>query len=87
MPASTAKFNAIELLQKMIADVAEETETRENTLPAKVALAMARAAAVQPGQPLSQAEAETLLSRLFSLPDPGYTPTGQPVFSLSTWLK
>lgn len=80
VPASTAKFNAIDLLQKMIADVAEETETRENTLPAKVALAMARAAAVQPGQPLSQAEAETLLSRLFSLPDPGYTPTGQPVF-------
>lgn len=80
VPASTAKFNAIDLLQKMIADVADETETRENSLPAKVALAMARAAAVQPGQPLSQAEAETLLSRLFSLPDPAYTPTGQPVF-------
>ena len=41
---------------------------------------MARAAALKPGNNLSEAEAENLLSAFFSLPDPAFTPDGLPTF-------
>lgn len=80
IPPILNNSNVEETLLRMIDDVASETQSRETTLEHKVALAMARSAAIQPGQPFTMAEAEALLSALFSLPDPNYTPTGQPVF-------
>lgn len=46
----------------------------------RIALVMARSAAIQGGTRLSESEMEHLVSELFSLPDPAYTPNGNPVF-------
>lgn len=80
VPATIRNLNPTDTLLNMIAEVADGTADNIPDLHRRVALAMARSAAVQPGQQLSEAEAEGLLSALFSLPDPAYTPTGQPVF-------
>lgn len=80
LPAVAAKLNPGDTLMKMIDDVAQGTATPGSTLHHRVLLSMAHAAAVQPGQILSEAEAESLLSDFFSLPDPAYTPDGLPTF-------
>ncbi len=80
MPASASKLNPIDTLLKMIENVAEGTVQPGADMHHNVTLSMAKAAAVQPGQQLSQAEAEALLSDFFSLPDPAYTPDGHPTF-------
>lgn len=80
VPATIRNLNPTDTLLNMIAEVTDGTADNIPDLHRRVALAMARSAAVQPGQQLSEAEAEGLLSALFSLPDPAYTPTGQPVF-------
>lgn len=80
MPASASKLNPIDTLLKMIENVAEGTGQPGADLHHNVTLSMAKAAAVQPGQQLSEAEAEALLSDFFSLPDPAYTPDGHPTF-------
>ncbi len=80
MPASASKLNPIDTLLNMIENVAEGTVQPGADLHHNVTLSMAKAAAVQPGQQLSQAEAEALLSDFFSLPDPAYTPDGHPTF-------
>lgn len=46
----------------------------------RIALVMARAAAIRRGQQLTAKEMEHLIGELFSLPDPGLTPTGNRVF-------
>ena len=80
LPAVAAKLNPGDTLMKMIDDVAQGTATPGSTLHHRVLLSMAHAAAVQPGQILSEADAESLLSDFFSLPDPAYTPDGLPTF-------
>lgn len=80
VPASVGKLNPVDTLLKMIENVADETAGAADDLHRRVALSMAKAAAIQPGQPLSQAETEALLSNFFSLPDPAFTPDGLPTF-------
>jgi len=80
VPASVGKLNPVDTLQKMIECVAEGTAEASDDLHRRVALSMAKAAAIQPGQILSEAEAEALLSDFFSLADPAYTPDGLPTF-------
>ncbi len=46
----------------------------------RLALVMARTSAIQRGRKLSGDEMEHLIGELFSLPDPAYTPNGNPVY-------
>ncbi len=46
----------------------------------RLALVMARSAAIQGGTRLTESEMEHLVGQLFSLPDPAYTPNGNPVY-------
>lgn len=80
VPASIGKLNPEDVLHKIIENMSEETGEADAVVRNRVALSMAKAAAVQPGQMLSQAEAESLLSDFFSLPDPAFTPDGLPTF-------
>lgn len=48
----------------------------------KIAKSLARAAAIKGGRALSQAEMEQIVSRLFRLPDPNFSPDGLPVLAL-----
>lgn len=54
----------------------------EASLVRKVALVMARSAAIRGGQRLSVTEMEGIVSGLFALPDPSLTPNGNPVYTL-----
>jgi len=51
-------------------------------LSERMALAMARSTAIKRGQRLSPDEMEHIVGELFSLPDPAYTPNGNPVYCL-----
>lgn len=48
----------------------------------RVALLMARSAAIQRGKRLTADEMEHLVGELFALPNPAYTPNGNPVYTI-----
>ena len=48
----------------------------------KMAMAMARSAAIRRGQKLTIVEMESIVSSLMSLPDPNYTPDGNKIFAI-----
>ena len=85
VPASSADQSAAELLRKIVESVADDGTEHNVSEPivgdmlGRVALVMARAGAIRRGQRLSDAEMEQLLSDLYSLPDPAYTPAGNPI--------
>ena len=79
-PSSLKDTNAIKVLHKIICDEADETKVNDN-ITERIALSMAKAAAIKSGANLTQTETETLVSQLFSLPMSKYTPDGQPIIA------
>lgn len=72
----------METLLKIIEEETEGGEDAEEVMRRRAALAMARSQAVKYGQSLAPEEMESLISDLFKLPAPNYTPDGQLVVSL-----
>ncbi len=75
----------LRILDSVIEDSANygsDSPTTAVSVRQKVALVMARSAAIRRGVRLSQDEMENLVSRLFSLPDPSFTPSGNPIFTV-----
>lgn len=68
----------------IIEDITERGEADAETLRKPLALAMARSAAVQPGQPLSAADMDRIVADLFRCSEPAHTPDGQPTMTLLT---
>lgn len=84
IPSALAQGNPSDALLGIIENVTETGRETGEELHRAAALAMARSAAIRPGQPLPAAECDRLLSDLFTLSDPRYTPDGHPVmFTLS----
>ncbi len=79
VPSSLGKLNAVEMLNRLIDNFENGTLGDGAELNSRVALAMARASAIQGGRQLSVEEMEALMSDLFKLPSPSYTPDGQPI--------
>ncbi|MDE6811268.1 MAG: hypothetical protein K2J15_02840, partial [Muribaculaceae bacterium] len=52
-----------------------------DNLMERIALVMARGAAITRGRKLSDTEMENLIGELFALPDPTYTPSGRRIFT------
>lgn len=77
VPAILAKSSPAQAFVSIIDAVADEDEDVEHSQWHKIALAMARAAAVKYGTPLSQPEIDTLLADLFKTSSPDYTPDGR----------
>ncbi len=83
----TADVDSTDLVSRIIASVSDdEIEDYKGTssgsnedMLRRVAIAAARSSAIRGGQILSPTEMEHLLGELFSLPDPMYTPEGNPV--------
>lgn len=82
LPSVLDSVNPHELLLSMVDCVTETGEELGESLRNRIALSMARAAAIKPGAPLTDAEMEHLLSDLFKLSTPGYTPDGKTVMSV-----
>ncbi len=82
LPSVLDAVNPSELMMQMIESVTETGEDISSGLHEKIALSMARAAAIKSGQSLSMADIEHLLSDLFKLSTPNYTPDGKIVVSI-----
>lgn len=85
-PASLAGRDASEVLMQIIESVSDDkvradavSEPAANDILSRVALVMARAAAIRRGRSLSETEMERLLEDLFALKDYAYTPAGNPI--------
>lgn len=82
VPTGLDGATPVEILKQMV-EAAKEKETGiEDELRHRIALVMARNAAIAVGQALSSQEMESLIADLFQCQTPNLTPTGQPVVSL-----
>lgn len=82
-PATLGKLRPAEAVLDIIQSVAEDAGQEFDTAQwQKVALALARSSAIRSGAQLSGEEIENLISDLFRLPTPNYTPDGLTVLRL-----
>lgn len=81
-PAVLGDANATEVINSMIEAATETGEQLGDGLYERVAMSMARAAAIKSGDTLSSAEMEHIISDLFKLATPNYTPDGKTVVSI-----
>ena len=81
IPSVVDKVNPIDMLLQMIEMVTESGDNIDTDLRHHIALSMAKAAAIKVGQVLTQSEIEHLLSDLFKLSMPNYTPDGKTIIA------
>jgi DNA mismatch repair protein MutL len=80
MPAGLDGLDPVSLLCQMVADAAQDTQLSD--LHSRLALSMARSAAIPYGQILTNDEMESLINDLFSCSNVNYTPDGKAVLSI-----
>lgn len=86
VPAILKNVEPKDVVLKMLDSISDGSANygKDGDTPAellkRLALVMARSAAIQRGTKLSADEMEHLIGELFSLPDPAYTPNGSLVF-------
>lgn len=72
----------VDTLHKIIEEEMDGGDTADSALRSRAAMAMARAAAVKYGQTLATEEMDRLISDLFMLPAPNFTPDGKLIVSM-----
>lgn len=88
VPASGTKLDARDVVLRILDSVTEDSANYGKEAPAsfstkqRMAVVMARSAAVRRGDTLTVKEMESIVARLFSIPDPTYTPNGNKIFHL-----
>jgi len=82
VPSDLQGANPVLVLTQMVEAVKEKECGMENELQHRIALVMARNAAIVSGQVLSNQEMESLLGELFQCQNPNLTPTGKVVVSI-----
>ncbi|MCC8070324.1 MAG: DNA mismatch repair endonuclease MutL [Bacteroidales bacterium] len=75
-PSALGNANPSDTLLRIIETVEESGEDPSTHLRERIALTMARSAAIKAGTTLNSQEIEHLISSLLSLPAPSYTPDG-----------
>ena len=75
-PDTLGSKNPGKILSNILSDLVEAGIDVEADAMKRIILTMARSAAITAGQQLSKSEMEYLVSSLFRLPSPGYTPDG-----------
>lgn len=87
VPATLRNVKAADTVMRLLESAMEESDNfGKDVLPVEailrqMALALARAAAVKGGTPLSGVEMEQLVADLFALPEPALTPNGNRVYT------
>lgn len=79
IPAGIDDNNNVQLLASLLDDLQSGTDVTQRTIRQSIALHLAKAGAVNAARQLSESEMEHLLSNLFSLATPAYTPDGNRV--------
>lgn len=80
--APAMENSPVDTLMKIVEEETEGGDTADTAMQKRAALAMARAAAVKYGQILAPDEMERLMSDLFKLAAPNFTPDGLLIVSL-----
>ncbi|MCM1356052.1 MAG: DNA mismatch repair endonuclease MutL [Staphylococcus sp.] len=81
-PSIMTGSNPRDTLLGMIETITESGDDPAASLQERIALSMARTAAIKRGQPLTAAEMDHLISDLFKLSTPARTPEGKLVFTI-----
>ncbi len=76
VPAAELQDSAGGVLRAILDDLLADTDTARESVRDVIALNLARSIAIRGGKPMTDTEMEHLLSRLFSLSTPTYTPDG-----------
>ncbi len=82
VPSGTEGLNPAELLQNMVHTAMEKGNDVKRDIQISIALALAKAAAIVPGQVLSNEEMNSLVNSLFLSEMPNYTPDGKVILSV-----
>ena len=82
VPAGIEGLNPCELLHNIIACAKDGSSNLDEEIQHRVALTMARNAAIVVGQVLSNEEMEDLIGALFACENPNYTPDGKPTTAI-----
>lgn len=82
VPSELEGANPVLVLNQMVEILKEKETGIDNELQHRIALVMARNAAIVTGQALSNQEMESLLSELFRCQNPNLTPTGKIIVSI-----
>ncbi|MBR5325247.1 MAG: DNA mismatch repair endonuclease MutL [Prevotella sp.] len=80
MPAGLDGLHPVSLLRQLVADAASDVQLSD--LHARLALGLARSAAIPYGQVLTNDEMESLINDLFSCSNVNYTPDGKAILSI-----
>lgn len=81
VPSVLNNANPIDSIMRMIELIESSGENIETEVLDKIALSMARSAAIKPGQSLTHEEIEQLLGNLFKSSTPNYTPDGKTIIA------
>ena len=88
VPTMISQSNAKETVLNILESVREESDTYGaisnpvDDIMERMALVMARSAAITRGHRMTPAEMENLVGQLMSLPDPSLTPSGKLIFTI-----
>lgn len=74
--------NAIDVLTRMVAELAESGETSDELMIKPLAKAMARSQALLPGQEITSEEDEALIAALLSSAEAAYSPDGLKTYTI-----
>ncbi len=84
IPSGTEGLQPAVMLRNVLDELMSGSGDVKTGQREKIALSLAKLAAIPVGQVLSQKEMDDLMGRLLSLPTPNYTPDGKPVLRLFT---
>lgn len=82
VPSVIDNVNPVDVVLQLIEAIEETGEDVGSSLRDKIALSMAKSSAIRAGQALSQSDMECMLSDLFKLATPNYTPDGHLVINV-----
>lgn len=84
VPSGTEGLQPAVMLRNVLDELISGSGDVKTGQKEKIALSLAKLAAIPVGQALSQKEMDDLVGRLLALPTPNYTPDGKPVLHLFT---
>lgn len=82
IPSGIEGLNPVELIQSMVHTAMEKGGKVKEEVQSNLALTLAKAAAIVPGQILTNEEMNGLVDGLFAVATPNYTPDGKTVLSV-----
>jgi len=88
VPPLPPRTSAKDVILRILDSVAEDSVNYGNeqnlrgSIRSRVMLLAARSAAIKGGQRLTESEMRNIVDSLFALPDPSFTPNGNPIYTL-----